>query len=127
AVITMILGAVILMLCGVGIVRLGIVPDSDVAVRLVAWFLAASLYVVFWLGLATLGSVVFRRAATAALVVIAIWLVLTFFGNQTISTVHSAIRPVPSSPTANEVLANAQMITDLRRLNPIMLFQQSTQ
>lgn len=127
AVILMIVGAVILMLSGVGIVRLGVVPDGDVALRLLSWFGVTVLYVAFWLALATLASVVFRRAATAALVVIAFWLVLTFFGNQIISTVANALRPVPASPTANEVLANAQMITDLRRLNPIMLFQQSTQ
>jgi ABC-2 type transport system permease protein len=126
AIIAMILGAVILMLSGVGIFRLGIIPDGDVALRLVAWFLAAVVYVAFWLALATLASVVFRRAATAALVVIAIWLVLTFFGNQIVSTVASILRPVPANPTANEVLANAQMITDLRLLNPITLFQQMT-
>jgi ABC-2 type transport system permease protein len=127
AVITMILGAVILMLCGVGIVRLGIVPDGDVAVRLVAWFLAAALYVAFWLALATLGSVVFRRAATAALVVIAIWLVLTFFGDQIVSVVGNTLRPLPANPTADQQLANAQMVADLGRLNPITLFTEMTQ
>ena len=44
------------------------------------WYVVTVIYVGFWLALATLCSVVFRRAATAALVVIAIWLVLTFFG-----------------------------------------------
>lgn len=127
AVIAMIMGAVILMLAGVGIVRLGVVPDGDIALRLVSWFGVTVLYVAFWLALATLASVVFRRAATAALVVIAFWLVLALFGSQIISTVANALRPVPASPTASEVLANAQMITDLQRLNPIMLFQQMTQ
>ncbi len=42
AVITMILGAVILMLSGVGIIRLGIVPDADVALRLLTWFFVAA-------------------------------------------------------------------------------------
>ncbi|MBX3029410.1 MAG: ABC transporter permease [Chloroflexi bacterium] len=126
AIIAMILGAVILMLAGVGIVRLGVVPDGDAALRLVSWFLVATLYVAFWLALATLASVVFRRAATAALVVIAFWLVLTFFGNQIVSTVANVLRPVSASPTASEVLANARMISDLRLLNPITLFQQMT-
>ncbi len=127
AVISMILGAVILMLSGVGIIRLGVFPDADVAARIITWFVAAALYVAFWLALATLGSVVFRRAATAALVVIAVWLVLTFFGSQIVSTVANTLRPVPTNPTPVEQLANAQMITDLGRLNPITLFQQMTQ
>ena len=127
AVIAMILAAVIVMLSGVGIVRLGIVPTSDVALRLVTWFGVTVLYVAFWLALATLASVVFRRAATAALVVIAIWLVLTFFGNQITSVVAGYLRPLPANATATEQLANAQMIAELGRLNPITLFQEMTQ
>ncbi len=126
-VITMILGAVILMLAGVGIIRLGIVPDADVALRLLTWFAAAALYVSFWLALATLASVVFRRAATAALVVIAIWLVLTFFGSQIVSVAAGYLRPLPASPTPTESLANAQMLADLGRLSPITLFREMTQ
>lgn len=127
AVIAMILGAVILMLAGVGIVRLGVFPDSDVAVRLATWFLVAVLYVAFWLALATLASVVFRRAATAALVVIAIWLVLTFFGSQIVSVVGGYLRPLPANPTAQEQLDNARIIAELGRLNPITLFTEMTQ
>ena len=127
AVIAMILAAVVLMLAGVGIVRLGIVPDGDIALRLVTWFAVTVLYVAFWLALATLASVVFRRAATAALVVIAVWLVLTFFGNQITSVVAGYLRPLPASPTATEQLANAQMIADLGRLSPITLFREMTQ
>jgi ABC-2 type transport system permease protein len=127
AVIAMILGAVILMLSGVGIVRLGIVPTSDVALRLVTWFVVAVLYVAFWLALATLASVVFRRAATAALVVIAIWLVLTFFGSQIVSVIGGYLRPLPSDATAQQQLDNARIIAELGRLNPITLFQEMTQ
>src|SRR4029077_17016240 len=43
---------VILLLSGVGILRLGIVPTGDVAIRLGTWFLVAVLYVGFWLALA---------------------------------------------------------------------------
>ncbi len=127
AVITMILGAVILMLAGVGVIRLGIVPDGDVALRLITWFAASALYVAFWLALATLASVVFRRAATAALVVIAVWLVLTFFGSQIVSVAAGYLRPLPANPTSSETLANAQMLADLGRLSPITLFREMTQ
>ncbi|MET0773528.1 MAG: ABC transporter permease [Candidatus Limnocylindrales bacterium] len=127
AVIAMILAAVVLMLSGVGIVRLGIIPDGDVALRLVTWFAVTVLYVAFWLALATLASVVFRRAATAALVVIAVWLVLTFFGNQITSVLAGYLRPLPVTPSATETLANAQMVADLGRLSPITLFREMTQ
>ena len=118
AVIAMILAAVMLMLSGVGIVRLGIVPDADVTLRLLTWYVVTVLYVAFWLALATLCSVVFRRAATAALVVIAVWLVLTFFGNQIASVVAGYLRPLPPTATAAETLANAQMVVDLGGCRP---------
>ena len=127
AVISMILGAVIVMLAGVGILRLAIVPDVDIVFRVLTWFLVACLYVAFWLALATLASVVFRRAATAALVVIAIWLVLTFFGGQIVSVVANILRPVPANATPLQQLANAQMVAELGRLSPITLFTEMTQ
>ena len=80
AVIGFILAAVTLLVGGVGILRLGIVPTDDDIVRMLTWYLLSVVYIGFWLALATLCSVVFRRAATAALVALAVWLVLTFFG-----------------------------------------------
>jgi len=127
AVISMILAAVILLLAGVGIIRLGIVPDGDIVMRLAAWFAVAVLYVAFWLALATLASVVFRRAATAALVVIAIWLILTFFGSQIVSLLAGIISPVSSDSTSTQQLANAQLAAELGRLSPITLFTEMTQ
>jgi ABC-2 type transport system permease protein len=127
AIISMILAAVILLLSGVGIVRLGVIPEGDAALRILAWFLMAVVYVAFWLALATLASVVFRRAATAALVVIAIWFVLTFFGNQIVTVIAGYLRPLPANATAAETLANAQMVADLGRLSPITIFREMTQ
>ena len=127
ATIALILGAVTLILAGVGILRLGIVPAGDVAMRLATWFVMAVLYIAFWLALATLCSVVFRRAATAALVVIAVWLILTFFGAQIVSIVAGAIAPVSTDSTTSEQLANAQLTVQLGRLSPITLFTEMTQ
>ena len=118
---------VILLLAGVGILRLGIMPDGDVAIRLGTWFAVAVLYVGFWLALATLASVVFSRAATAALVVIAIWLVLTFFGDQIVSLVAGIFQPSSTGSTAAETLANAQLTVQLGRLNPMTVFAEATQ
>jgi len=71
--------------------------------------------------------VVFRRAATAALVVIAVWLVLTFFGNQIVSVVANVVRPVSATPTSDETLAHARFVAELGRLSPITLLTEATQ
>lgn len=80
AVIALILASVMLLVAAVGMLRLGIVPTLDDVARLITWYVMSVVYIGFWLALATLCSVLFRRAATAALVVLATWLVLTFFG-----------------------------------------------
>lgn len=87
AVIALILGTIVLVVGGVGIWRLAVTPELDDLLRIATWYLLTVVYVGFWLALATLASVVFRRAATAALVVLSTWLVLTFFGAMIIDVV----------------------------------------
>ncbi|MBA2254703.1 MAG: ABC transporter permease [Chloroflexi bacterium] len=126
-VIALILGVVTLLLAAIGIIRLGVAPTGDVGMRLLAWYGVAVLYIAFWLALALLCSVLFRRAATAALVVIAAWLILTFFGSQIFSIVGNFVAPVREDATAQQQLANAQLTVQLSRLSPITLFLEMTQ
>ena len=128
AVITMILGAVIVMLVGRGHHPAG--HRARRRRRAPAHHLVpgGGLYVAFWLALATLASVVFRRAATAALVVIAIWLVLTFFGSQIVSVVAGILRPVPANADRRpRRWPTPSMVAELGRLSPITLFTEMTQ
>jgi ABC-2 type transport system permease protein len=93
AVIAVLMGAIVLMVCGVGMWRLSIVPSFDDAMRILTWYVITVIYVGFWLSLATLSSVLFRRTATAALVALAIWLVLTFFGGLITDVVAGYLAP----------------------------------
>ena len=86
-VIALVLGVVTLVVSALGIWRLGVMPSTDDLLRIVTWYLLAVAYVGFWLALAMLCSVVFRRAATAALVVLAAWLVVTFFGSMLVDVI----------------------------------------
>ena len=80
AVIGVVLVAVIGIIAGFGIFRLGIVPDSEEIVRLVAWIAVTFVYVGLWLAFGLLLSVLVRRAATSALIGFGVWFVLTIFG-----------------------------------------------
>jgi ABC-2 type transport system permease protein len=117
AVIAFILAAVSLLVAGVGILRLGIVPSDDDIVRLVTWYVLSVVYIGFWLALATLCSVVFRRAATAALVALAVWLVLTFFGGLIVDVVTGYF----ASPDQIEWYTRRQ---ELARLIPQTLYSE---
>jgi ABC-2 type transport system permease protein len=74
AVIGLAIGAVVLLIAGFGMLRLGIVPAVDEILRLVVWLFVTVLYVALWLAFGMLLSVVIRRASTSALVGFGVWL-----------------------------------------------------
>ncbi len=117
-VISLVLVALTAIVAGVGIFRLGIAPTSSEILRVVVWLLATIIYVGFWLALGTLLSVIFRRAATSALVGFGVWLVTTFFGTLITSLVAGVLAPAPANASTDEVLRNAQVSDFLARLLP---------
>jgi ABC-2 type transport system permease protein len=126
-IIVLVLGCASLLVAAVGLVRLGVVPRVDDILRLLAWYAATVVYVGFWLALAMLFSVLFRRAATAALAIISLWLALTLFGRTIVSIVAGFLAPANESSGLQEQIANASMEVDLARLSPVTLYGEMTQ
>ena len=77
AVIGIVLVAMLAIVSGYGIFRLGIVPEAGEVFRLLAWTAATFVYVALWLAFGLLLSVAIRNTATAALVGFGTWLFLT--------------------------------------------------
>lgn len=127
AVIGLILVAVTALVAGVVMVRLGIPPTAEDVVRLAVWLVVSVVYVGFWLGFATLCSVAFRRAATALLVAIGLWLLATLFASLLATIAAGFIAPVSADATTAEVLANAQAQDALARFAPPTLYGEATQ
>ena len=121
------LAAVMLVVAGYGMLRLGIGPSIGEVVRMVAFFIVAVVYIALWLALTMLLSVVTRRAATAALAGIAIWLVFTLFGGLIAGLVADTVHPVPAAnPTTEDVLDNARLEQTVKRFSPSELYQEAT-
>jgi ABC-2 type transport system permease protein len=121
------LAAVMAVVVSYGMLRLGIGPTTNDVVRMLAFFVVAVVYISLWLALAVVLSVVTRRAATAALAGIAIWLVFTLFGGLIAGLVADTVHPVPSTaPTTEQVLANARLELTVRRYSPSELYQEAT-
>jgi ABC-2 type transport system permease protein len=120
SVIALILGVTTLLVAGIGIWRLSIVPSLDDVLRIGTWYVLTVAYVGFWLALAMLCSVLVRRAATAALVMLAIWLVVTFFGSTIVDVVAGYLA------TPGE-LAWFTWRQDLARVVPQTLYAEMTQ
>jgi ABC-2 type transport system permease protein len=124
AVITAVLVSVTMIVAGYGILRLGILPSATDLVRLAAFLLVAVVYIGLWLGLAVVASVVAQRAATAALAVLAIWLVLTIFWGLIAGIVADAVHPVSDDDTVS-LIDNSQLELRIRRVSPDQLFTEA--
>lgn len=125
-VIALTLAAVLAVVTGVGIVRLGVIPGPGDLARLILYLLLTVIYIGAWLGFALLCSVLMRRAATSALVAIAAWLVFSLFGALLAGLAADAIAPAGSDASADEQIAHAQTQDTLSRLSPSTLYGEST-
>jgi ABC-2 type transport system permease protein len=126
AVMAVVLLALTLLVGGIGILRLGIVPTADEIARIAAWYVLTVVYGGLWLAFATLLSVLLRRAATAALVSIAAWLVLTLFSGFLVGLAADVVAPLPPEPTVEEAVNRARWEQWLGRISPERVYDEAT-
>jgi len=83
-----------LLVIGLGLLLLGVPPNAEEMARAFIFLLVTIAYAGVWLALALLFSIIFRSAATAALVTLGLWLFLTFLWPSVLSSmVAAAIAP----------------------------------
>jgi ABC-2 type transport system permease protein len=105
-----------LLVIGLGLIILGVPPGGEEMARAFLFLIVTIVYAGVWLALAMLFSVIFRSAATAALVTLGIWLFV------------SVIWPALSSAIAEGLFSTADQATQivggqmLARLSPSTLF-----
>jgi ABC-2 type transport system permease protein len=120
-----VLSALWLLVVGLGILMLGLPPNTNEVLRGFAFLLAAIAYGGVWLALALLFSVIFRSAATAALASLAVWLLFAFFWQMLVPLVTMAIAPPdPYDPYSTLQTINVGM--DIARVSPNTLFSEAT-
>jgi ABC-2 type transport system permease protein len=125
SVIGIVLLAVVGIIAGYGIFRLGIVPASEEIVRLVAWIVVTFIYVGLWLAFGLLLSVLVRRAATSALIGFGVWFLFTIFGGLIVTLIAGAVSPITGS-TIDEQIGQAQTQQFITRLLPGELYSEVT-
>jgi len=125
AIIALVLAAVLVVISGFGLLRLGITPAGSEIVRLVAWYLLTVLYVALWLAFGLLLSVVIERAATSALVGLGVWLFVAvpYFGQLLVSLIGGVV--VPATGSADQILSAASAQQFLLRLLPSTLYSEA--
>src|SRR6185437_2747054 len=105
-----------LLVIGLGLLTLGVPPGGAEMGRMLVFLGVTIAYAGVWLALAVLFSVVFRSAATAALVTLGLWLFLSVIWPALAPAITQAL--VPSNDQATLVIT-AQM---LERLSPSTLY-----
>lgn len=113
-----------LLVVGLGLVLVGIPPGAEEIGRSFLLLLVTIVYAGVWLALAMLFSILFRSAATAALVTLGLWLFITFIWPVLAGAVAQIIAPPDPRYTALglQTPATVQLEQFLARLSPSTLF-----
>jgi ABC-2 type transport system permease protein len=107
-----------LLVLGLGLVGLGIPPNAEEMARALVLLVVTIVYAGFWFALALLFSVIFRSAATAALVSLGVWLFLTILWPLFSPALADAVT------TAGDVLGVLDTRQMFARLSPSVLFNE---
>ncbi len=107
-----------LLVIGLGLVGLGVPPSTEDMARALVLLLVTIAYAGFWFSLALLISVVFRSAATAALVALGLWLFLTILWPLFSQALADSVT------TAGDVLGVLDTRQAFARLSPTVLFNE---
>jgi ABC-2 type transport system permease protein len=124
ATLTISLVALWLIVIGLSMMLLGIVPTGEELSRSVVFLAITIFYAGVWLALAMLFSILFRSAATAALISLGIWLFLTLLWPSLSALIASAIAPPDPQYTALglQTPSTYEWGTALARLSPNQLY-----
>jgi ABC-2 type transport system permease protein len=124
AIIALVLVAVVLLISGIGLFRLGIVPAAPELLRIVIWLLVTFLYVSLWLAFGMVLSVVIRRAASSALIGFGVWFLLTLFGGLIVGFVSRLLYSKGSSTA--DALQNQGIEELVNRFLPSTLYSEAS-
>jgi len=115
-----------LLIIGLGLLTLGVPPTGEEVLRGVAFLVISLAYGGLWLAVAMLCSVIFRAAATSALVALGIWLLMSVLWPLLTRFLTQAI--FPTTPLSLLVGPSYEQIVfqqTLARLSPNTLFGES--
>ncbi len=104
-----------LLVIGLGLFLLGLPPGGEEMARSVVFLFVTIAYAGVWLALALLFSIVFRSAATAALVTLGLWLFLTVIWPALAPAIAEAVLP----PDQETLILGSQFLS---RISPSTLF-----
>src|SRR3990172_306618 len=85
--------SIVLLIAGFGLRIIGLPPTSEEVARLLFFLVVSVVYGSFWMALAVLFSIFFRRIATSALASVVLWVFFMFFFSMIASAIAGAVAP----------------------------------
>jgi ABC-2 type transport system permease protein len=118
-------GTMLLLVSGYGLRMIGVPPNAEEVIRLFIYLFLTIIYGAFWMGLAMLFSILFRRIASSLLVSIGVWLFFSVFILLLAPAIANAIIPTTDASEA-EMIRNMELNKMIMRLSPNTLFTEAT-
>jgi ABC-2 type transport system permease protein len=107
-----------LLVIGLGLMGLGIPPNAEEMARALVLLVITIVYGGFWFALALLFSIIFRSAATAAIMSIGVWLLVTFLWPMFSPQLAYAVSG------ASDILGVLETQQAFARLSPVVLYNE---
>lgn len=114
-----------LLVTGLGILRLGVIPEAREVGRGLFFLLATLAYGGVWMALAMLFSVSYRQPATSAMATLAVWLFFAVFWEIVVRLLSNVAALVMMRGGTENELALIQVQLFLSRLSPNTLYSET--
>ena len=118
-------GTMLLLVAGYGLSMIGVPPTPEEIIRLFGYFVMTIVYGAFWMGLAILFSIVFRRVAASLLFSLALWMFFSIFILLIAPGIANVLVPTADGAQA-ELIRNMEVQRMITRVSPNILFQEAT-
>lgn len=123
--ISFMLVSIVLIVSGLGLWMLAVPPELEEVLRIIAYVAITIVYIGFWMALAMLFSIFFKRITTSALSGLAVWLFFIVFMPIVAGLVADRLSPVDvNSPES--IIRNQKANQAIERISPTSLYDEAT-
>jgi ABC-2 type transport system permease protein len=119
--------SIVVFVGGVGLRMIGVPPTAEEILRLVAFIFVSIVYGAFWMALAVLFSVAFKRTATSVLASVALWLFVFLFISLIARATAGAIVPIDQNSSFDMIARNDEIYRTISRISPNTLYGETVQ
>jgi len=119
--------SIVAIVAGLGLRMIGVPPSAEEVLRLLAFILVSIIYGAFWMALAVLFSLFFKRTATSALASIALWIFLFLFMSMIARAIAGAAVPIDQNSSLDLIIRNDEVYRTISRISPNTLYGEAVQ